>query len=282
SVRMTGYGLTGPDRDKVSYGPTLQALTGYTLLMAEPGGPPAGFGYSYSDLAAGHLGALAVLSALWRRGRTGEGALIDLAQQETVASLLGPVLLDRAVHGDSSTPFGNGSQEGPGAPHGVYACAGDDRWIAISVFDDDGWRGLARVAGDPSWASDGRFATRAGRAAHAAELDALVAAWTRELEADDLMERLQAAGVAAGRVANAADLCARDPQLAARGHFVDVPTPEGGTVRLDGPAFLLSDTPARVRGPGPLLGEHTDEVLHDVLGLDANEIAALRADGVVA
>ena len=282
SVRMTGYGLTGPDRDKVSYGPTLQALTGYTLLMAEPGGPPAGFSYSYSDLAAGHLGALAVLAALWRRGRTGEGALIDLAQQETVACLLGPVLLDRAVHGDSSTPFGNGSQEGPGAPHGVYACAGDDRWIAISVFDDDAWRGLARAAGDPSWASDGRFATRAGRAAHAAELDALVAAWTRELDADDLMERLQAAGVAAGRVADAADLCARDPQLAARGHFVDVPTPEGGTVRLDGPAFLLSDTPARVRGPGPLLGEHTDEVLHDVLGLDANEIAALRADGVVA
>src|SRR5262249_28048253 len=135
---------------------------------------------------------------------------------------------------------------------------------------------------DPPWASDGRFATRTGRSAHAAELDALVAAWTRDLDADELMERLQAAGVAAGRVADAADLCARDPQLAARGHFVDVPTPEGGTVRLDGPAVLLSETPARVRGPGPLLGEHTDEVLHEVLGLDPNEIAALRADGVVA
>jgi len=83
-------------------------------------------------------------------------------------------------------------------------------------------------------------------------------------------------------VANAADLCASDPQLAARGHFVDVSTPEGGTVRLDGPAFLLSDTPARVRGPGPLLGEHTDEVLHGLLGLDAEEIVRLRADGVVA
>jgi crotonobetainyl-CoA:carnitine CoA-transferase CaiB-like acyl-CoA transferase len=249
--------------------------------MAEPGGPPAGFGYSYSDLAAGNLGALAVLAALWRRGRSGEGAPIDLAQQEVVATLLGPVLLDRAVHGGSSTAFGNASQEAPGAPHGVYPCAGDDRWIAVSVFDDHAWRGLGRAAGDPPWARDPRFATRAGRLAHAAEVDALVAGWTCGLDADAAMERLQAAGVAAGRVADAADLCARDPQLAARGHFVEVATPEGRTVRLDGPAFLLSDTPARVRGPGPLLGEHTDEVLREVLGLDGEAITALRAGGVV-
>ena len=95
------------------------------------------------------------------------------------------------------------------------------------------------------------------------------------------MERLQTAGVAAGRVANAADLCARDPQLAARGHFVDVATPEGRVVRLDGPAFLLSETPAAVRGPGPLLGEHSDSVLAEVLGLGPDELAALHADGVV-
>jgi len=97
-VRMSGYGLDGPDRDKVSYGPTLQALTGYTLGMAEPGGPPAGFGYSYSDLAAGSLGALAVLAAVWHRRRSGVGLSVDLAQQETLASLLGPLLLDAAVH----------------------------------------------------------------------------------------------------------------------------------------------------------------------------------------
>ena len=95
------------------------------------------------------------------------------------------------------------------------------------------------------------------------------------------MALLQAAGVAAGIVANAEDLCARDPQLAARGHFVDVATPEGGTVRIDGPPFLLSETPARVGGPGPLLGEHTDEVLGELLGLGSEEIAELRAVGAV-
>ena len=96
------------------------------------------------------------------------------------------------------------------------------------------------------------------------------------------MELLQRAGVAAGLVANAEDLCARDPQLAARGHFVDVPTPEGRSVRVDGPAFLLSETPAAVRGPGPLLGEHTDEVLAELFGCTDGEIAGLRGDGVIA
>jgi len=280
-VRMTGFGLSGPERDYVSYGPTLQATTGYTLLMAEPGGPPAGFGYSYSDLAGGNLGALAVLAALWHRRRTGRGQLVDLAQLEAVASLVGPVVLQRALDGGVSAPTGNASQEEPGAPHGVYPAAGSERWIAITVFGDDEWERFARAIGRPPWMDEARFATRAGRLRHARDLDALVAAWTRERTAGESMAILQGAGVAAGLVANAEDLCARDPQLAARGHFVDVPTPEGRTVRIDGPPFVLSETPAAVRAPGPLLGEHTDEVLTTLLGLDAEEIAALRASGVV-
>ena len=279
-VRMTGFGLDGPDRDHVSYGPTLQALTGYTLMMAEPGGPPAGFGYSYSDLAGGNLGALAVLAALWHRRRTGRGQLVDLAQLEAVASLLGPTLLARAIDGGVSAPTGNASQEAPGAPHGVYPCVGDDRWLAITVFTDDEWTRLATVVDQP-WTGDDRFAAGPGRLAHAADLDRLLATWTRARTAEDAMQRLQAAGVAAGLVANAEDLCARDPQLAARGHFVDVATPEGGSVRMDGPPFILSETPAAVRGPGPLLGEHTDEVLAGVLGCDEKELRGLRADGVI-
>ncbi len=281
SVRMTGFGLTGPARDHVSYGPTLQALAGYTLLMAEPGGAPAGFGYSYADLAAGNLAALAVLAALWQRRRTGRGQCVDLSQLEVLASLVGPELLARALDGRTSTATGNASPEGPAAPHGVYPCAGDDRWLAITVFDDEDWRRFAAALGDPPWTRDPRFATRAGRAAHAAEIDRHVAAWTRTQDADAAMAALQRAGVAAGRVADARDLCARDPQLAARGHFVAVPTPEGRTVRLDGPPFLLSETPAAVAGPGPLLGEHTDQVLRDLLGLDEAERAALRAEGVI-
>src|SRR5581483_10719288 len=280
-VRMTGFGLTGPDRDHVSYGPTLQALTGYTLLMAEPGRPPAGFGYSYSDLAGGNLGALAVLAAIWHRRRTGRGQLVDLAQLEAVASLVGPTLLERGTDGGTSVARGNASQEAPGAPYGVYPCAGDDRWLAITVFTDAEWETFAEAVGRPTWTRDARFATRDGRVKHAADLDAHVARWTSERRAEDAMRLLQRAGVAAGVAADAEDLCAKDPALAARGHFVDVPTPEGRTVRIDGPPFLLSETPAHVAGPGPLLGEHTDAILSDLLGLDPPAIAALRADGVV-
>jgi benzylsuccinate CoA-transferase BbsF subunit len=261
-VRMTGFGLTGPDRDHVSYGPTLQARAGYTALMTAPDGAPIGFGYSYADVAGGQLAALAVLAALWRRQRTGAGATIDFSQLEAVTALLGPLLLERALDGGRSMPPGNASQEGPAAPHGVYPCAGDDRWLALAVFTEDEWRRFVRAIGSPGWADDPRLATLEGRMAHGGDLDRLVGAWTRTQDADAAMALLQEAGVAAGRVADAVDLCERDPQLAARGHFVSVPTPEGRTVRLDSPAFRLSETPVTPTAPGPLLGEHTAEVLH--------------------
>jgi crotonobetainyl-CoA:carnitine CoA-transferase CaiB-like acyl-CoA transferase len=279
-VRMTGYGLDGPRRDHVSYGPTLQALTGYSLLMTEPGRDPAGFGYSYADLAGGHFGTLAVLAAVFRRTRTGEGALVDLSQLESVAALLGPVVLERALDGAVSTPFGNASQEAPAAPHGIYRCAGDDHWIAITIFGDADWQRLVDVIGRPAWSE--RFASEAARLADRGALDAALSAWTRTQDAGEIMHRLQAAGVGAGHVADARQLCAEDPQLAHRGYFVQVDTPEGKTVRVDSPPYLLSDTPGRPRGAGPLLGEHTDQVLRDVLGITDDEIAELRAERVVA
>src|SRR5262249_28367906 len=159
----------------VSYGPTLQALTGYTLLMGEPGGDPAGFGYSYSDLASGHMGALAVLAAVFERRRTGRGQLVDLAQQEAVASLVGPVLLERAANRGGSARAGTASQEGAAAPHGIYPCAGDDRWIAITVFSDAEWRGLVASMGRPEWALDPRLSTVDGRLARVRDVDASVA-----------------------------------------------------------------------------------------------------------
>src|SRR5207253_6447890 len=176
-------------------------------------------------------------------------------------------------------PAGNASQEAPGAPHGVYPCAGEERWLAITVFTDAEWERFAGALGAPAWTRDARFATRAGRVRHAAELDRHIAEWTRGQQVEEAMVLLQRAGVAAGLVANAEDLCARDPQLAARGHFVEVPTPEGRTGRIDGPPFLLSETPAHVGGPGPLLREHTEEVLGELLGLASEEIAELRAAG---
>ncbi len=292
TVSMSGFGHTGPQRDYVSYGPTLQALSGYTLLMCHPGGEPAGWGFSYSDMAGGYSGALAVLMALWHRRRTGEGQRVDLSQFESVTALLGPrllaVLLGQALE-TGCAALDNCSQEMPGAPHGVYRCAdlsGDaaarDRWCAIAVFGDDDWRRFCGALGHPDWTRDVRFASHSARVANESVLAPLVESWTRSRSAEAVMTTLQRAGIVAGVVANAEDLCRRDSHLQARRYWACVDTPEGAAVELDGVPFKMSDTPGDVRAPGPLLGEHTNTVLQRVLGLTSEAIAALRAANVVA
>lgn len=281
AVSMSGFGLTGPHRDYVSYGPTLQALSGFTLLMREEGGEPAGWGYSYADMAGGAAAALATLAALRYRRRTGKGQLIDLAQFENTCALIGPALLDFTANARPARPFGNRSQERPGAPYGVYPCRGDDRWCAITVFDDAEWQRLATALGHPPWTAEPRFASLASRRTHAAALDQHLSAWTCTHDAHDLMEMLQMAGVAAGVVADAVDLCERNVQLATRGYWVTLATPESDDVVVDGIPFGLSLTPGHVAAPGPLLGEHTERVLADVLGIMPEESARLRATGII-
>jgi crotonobetainyl-CoA:carnitine CoA-transferase CaiB-like acyl-CoA transferase len=281
AISMSGFGQTGPYRDYVSYGPTLQALAGFTFLMRHPGSEPAGFGFSYCDLVGGYTAALAVLAALWHRRRTGQGQMIDLSQFEASCAVIGPALLDISVNSATIEPAGNASQEAPAAPHGVYRCRGDDRWCTIAVFDENEWQRFVAAVGNPAWAREPRFASLADRLRNRDALDRLVESWTKERSPDEVAERLQQAGVRAGIVADAEDLCVRDPQLTARGYWTPVRTPEGDEVILDGAPYRLQRTPARIGGPGPLLGEHTIEVLRRLLGLDEAEIAVLRADGVI-
>jgi len=291
AVAMSGFGLTGPSRDFVSYGPTLQALLGFPYLMRLPGAPPAGWGYSWSDMLGGMMGALATIAALRHRDVTGEGQLVDLGQYGNLAALLGPATFE-LLRGHAIAPPGNGSQEGDAFPHGLFRCAAeddpngapdDDRWLAIAVLDDTAWHRFATVlAGEgETWASDPALAKLDGRRGARSVLDEHLARWTRTRRAGDLERRLQEAGVPAALVANAADL-SDDPQLAHRAYFETVALPEGGTETFDGIPFRTSVAPGRVSGPGPLLGEHTDRILNDLLGLSADEIAALRGEGVIA
>ncbi len=288
AISMSGFGQTGPHKDYVSYGPTLQALSGFTLAMRHPGCEPAGWGFSYSDMAGGCSAALAALIALWHRRQTGEGQFIDLSQFEALTALIGPALLEVLLEGTSTAPLGNRSAERPAAPHGVYRCrdlAGEgtarDRWCSLAVFDDGEWERFVEVLGRPEWTRDPRFATAAARLRHQDALDARVAEWTRTRTADELMQMLQAASLAAGIVANAEDLCVRDPQLRARGYWSTVPTPEGERATVDGVPVRLSRTPGFIERPGPLLGEHTDEVLREILDLKQSVIDRLRSDGVI-
>ncbi|MGH7931575.1 MAG: CaiB/BaiF CoA transferase family protein [Candidatus Binataceae bacterium] len=284
-VSMSGLGHTGPRSNYVSYGPTLQALGGYTLLMAEEGGEPAGFGYSYADMAGGYTGALAALMALWNRRRTGRGQFVDLSQFEAAVSVVGPSLLDIAVNGREQTPFGYQSQEPPSAPHGVYRCRplgdDDDRWVAISVRTQAEWDRFASALGAPGWASEARFRTLYLRMRHRTELDANVSRWTAERSAEDAMETLQRAGVAAGVVSNGADICARDRQLKAREFWGTVKLPDGNLTHVTGIPMKYSATPASIRTVSPEIGENNDYVLRKLLGLSRTECDSLIADKAV-
>lgn len=290
AISMSGFGHTGPWQDYVSYGPTLQALAGYTLSMHHPGGEPAGWGFSYSDMAGGYSGALAVLIALWHHRRTGEGQSVDLSQFENIVTLLGPRLLEILL-----TPAVKPPSAGPAletlcaAPQGVYRCAdlagagpARDRWCAIAVSSDDDWKRFCEAIGDPAWTREPRFNTHAARLAHREALDELVESWTRARTAEAVMTQLQHVGVAAGVVANAEDLCRRDPHLQARQYWASVATPEGERVDFDGVPFKMSATPGGIAASGPLLGEHTDAVLQRLLGLSPEVVVALRAERVVA
>jgi crotonobetainyl-CoA:carnitine CoA-transferase CaiB-like acyl-CoA transferase len=291
AVAMSGFGLTGPSCDFVSYGPTLQALLGFPYLMQLPGREPAGWGYSWSDMLGGMMAALATLAALRHRDVTGAGQLVDLGQHGNLAALLGPATFE-LLRGRPVVAPGNASQEGEAVPHGLFRCAADDdpsgvadddRWLAIAVLDDEAWRCLAQIlaADGEAWALDPALGGISGRRGARAAIEQRLAGWTRVRHAAELEQRLQQAGVAAGLVANAADLM-RDRQLADRGYFETVAVAEGGGETFDGIPFRSSALPGRVTASGPLLGEHTDLVLHDLLGLSAEEIAALRGEGVIA
>jgi crotonobetainyl-CoA:carnitine CoA-transferase CaiB-like acyl-CoA transferase len=279
-VNLSGFGASGPLAGAVSYGPTLQAQTGFTWHMRHPGGAPAGWGFSYSDMVSGYCAALATVAALYRRANSGLGCAVDLAQLEVLAACIGP-LLDEALRG-AAVPdaLGNRTPAGGAAPDGVYRCRdgedGRERWCAIVVTGDGDWRRFAAAAGAPPWTSAARFATAADRIASAAALDRQVESWTRERAAEEVMQTLQAAGVAAGMLADARDL-AGDPQLAARGYWVSLPA--GST--LDGIVARLWSTPGAVTAAAPRLGAHGDEVLRDLIAMEQSAIDRLRADGVI-
>lgn len=237
-----------------------------------------GTGVAYTDWFATHLAATALIAALEHRDRTGEGQYIDLSQLEAMTWGLDDAIVRYSATGEVLAA--NGNRHPLHAPHGVFRCAGADRWCAISVLDDAQWRSLRAAMGEPAWAAADVLETAAGRKGHEDELEARLTAWTADQEPDALATRLQAAGVPAYRVNDARDV-QHDPQLAARGHFWEIEHPVIGRATWDAPAYRLSATPAYPQRPAPLLGEHNDLVYRELLGYSADELADLVAGGVL-
>ncbi len=272
------FGQTGPQRRYPGFGGQGSAIAGFNHLTGWPDREAIGPYATITDSLSPRFGALLVAAALYERRRTGGGQHIDLSQIETGVYCLSEMVVLHSANGEVAARLGN--HDPNAAPHAIYPCQGEDRWIAIAVLSDDEWQMLVRVLGDPPWA-DSRFATLAGRKAREDELDARIGEWTRGLEAYDLMRRLQGVGVRAGVVQTFEDLL-RDPQLAARGHFRRLAHGHLGELLFEHSGLRLGSHPPRLDRPGPNLGEHDRDVLGGILGLDAREIERLIADEVVA
>jgi benzylsuccinate CoA-transferase BbsF subunit len=279
-IAMSMQGADGPEHKYLGYGLTMGALTGLQFLSGLPDREPAGTGTNFSDHIPNPChAAFAILAALRHRRLTGEGQYIDVAQTEPTIALLGPTMADFSANDRIQERSGN--ERAPRAPHGVFQCSGNDRWIAISAWRDESWAALCKVLGDPPFARAPEFRGAEGRWAGRREIDAGIASIIRHWEAEALMAALQRAGVAAGVVRTAADIVDEDPQLQHRRHWVKLEHPEMGTSIYNAPPFRISGARATPVAPAPLLGQHTDEVLTEILGLDSAAVEDLRQADVL-
>jgi crotonobetainyl-CoA:carnitine CoA-transferase CaiB-like acyl-CoA transferase len=277
-ISLSGYGVTGPEKEYISYGPAQVPMSGMSSLTGYKGWRPMHVGISYGDPNGGLHGAFAVLCALMYRARTGKGQYIDLSQWETSTAMVAEGLLDYSMNG--SQPERDGNRDAYMSPHGVFRCAGHDQWASLAVRGDDEWQRLCTVIGHPELATDPRFATLVARKQNENELETLLSAWTATRSPQEVTEQLQAARIPAAPSMSNKDL-ATDPHLNSRSIFVRHEHPEVGVQQHVGIPWQLSKTPLAVRHPAPTLGRDTDYVLREILGYSTTDISTLREQQVL-
>lgn len=278
STSMLGRG--GPLSGQPGFGPVLSSLAGLTHITGWPDRDPVNPYGAYTDFIVPRFAVAAILAALDYRNRTGKGLHLDMSQLEASLHFSAPLLLDCAVNRREQGRKGN--REPGAAPHGVYPCAGEDRWIAIACFSDEEWQALRHLLGSDGqdWVGEERYGSLLARKASEDELDRLVSEWTRKWDARELMDTLQRAGVPAGAVNDPRDLF-EDPQLKHRQHFQYLDHPEIGVYASDRSELDLSKTPGSLDRPAPLMGQHTEYVLRDLIGLSEEEYQSLKEQGVL-
>ncbi|MEV0287929.1 CoA transferase [Kribbella sp. NPDC050820] len=276
---MPMQGNVGPHYRHRGYGLSIGALSGFYGLCGYPNRPPVGTGTNYPDHVPNPLhGAIAILAALHRRNRTGEGCRIELAQIESTINAVGPAIVAAGV-GQHVNRRGN--RDDLYAPNGVYPCRGTDEWCAISVGTDEQWQVLIECIDQTGDLRRESLRTAQGRRDNADQLDQLIAEATRRLDAHELTAMLVEHDIAAARVASAHDVLYDDQQLRARHHWVVLDHPEMGPSVYDNLPYTLSRTPGRLRGPAPLLGADTHDVCTQLLGMSQDDYDKALQEGAV-
>jgi benzylsuccinate CoA-transferase BbsF subunit len=291
-LRAPGYGLSGDYKDARTFGSQMEGVMGHQLLRGYRDAEPSeNSGIFAADYIAGSQIAFAVMAALWHRDSTGSGQFIEMAQAENAAAMFAQAYMDYGLNGETGEALGNRSiyaADGE-APSGVYPCKspgpaseGLDRWIAITVTNDDEWRALRNELGNPDWALAPELEGAPGRAASQNLLDDKLAQWTQSFEDYELFHRLQAAGVPAAPVLEASRVL-DDPHVQAR----DLYRPQElvddiGEYRYPGPLYELPETPSGIRRPPVAMGQDNEYVYKELLGVGDEEYQRLTEQGHIA
>ncbi len=287
-------GLSGPQKDFLGFGAVLASIAGLSYLSGFPHRAPFGVGTNYPDytINPGHA-VIAIMAALRHRDRTGEGQEIELSQFESVAATIGPALMDYSVNNHIQQRTGN--RLPAMAPHGAFRCMDEERrheplsgqptkrerWIVIAIDSNEQWRSLCQLAAGMPFTEDKRFQTLLGRKRYEDDLERLISNWTLGCNADFIVEQMQTLGIPSGVVQDAEDVLTRDEHLAAREYYVRLDHSEAGNIAHDGVPARLHQTPGEVRGPAPLLGQHTYEIMTDVLGYSSDEVSDFVARSIL-
>jgi formyl-CoA transferase len=287
-VRISGFGQTGPRASAPGFANVAEAVGGLRYLTGEPGRPPARSGVSLGDTISGLHAAFGALAAVRARDGgpgqrgTGRGQLVDVALSESVFNMLESLLPEYSMFGQVRERSGS-KLEGI-VPTGTYPCAagpdGEQRWVAIGANSDSMFQRLMTVIGRPDLAGDPTLRHNDGRVAHEPKIDEAIATWTGARSLDDVLAELEGAEVAVGPIQSIADIT-RDPQFIAREMFESVRLPDGARVEIPAVVPKLSATPGTTRWIGGALGEHTQDVLTHLLGLDPDRLTALAEAGVI-
>lgn len=277
-VRCTigGYGSSGPKAGMPGYDFILQAESGLMAITGEADGEPMKLGVAIVDVCTGMLATISILGALQARQRTGTGQRTEVTLHDTGLQMLANVASNTLVSGEDAARFGNGHPNI--VPYRTYPTA--DGELAVSVGNDVQFARFAELVGHPEWASDNRFARNRDRVANRGIIDDLIAGVMRAKSRSEWQELLAPAGIPAGPINSVSEALGSE-QARARDMVTEVDHPTVGRLPLIGIPFRMFGTPATIRRPPPLLGEHTDEVLDEVLELDAGAIAQLNESGVI-
>jgi benzylsuccinate CoA-transferase BbsF subunit/naphthyl-2-methylsuccinate CoA transferase subunit len=278
-ITMSLQGLSGPHKSYMGYGVNLNALCGLTARSANDGGRPFGTGTNYTDHVMVPCHTLfGVMAALLQREITGKGQTVAVSQLESAIAMKPSDVMAYAANHDILGPIG--CSDPHAAPHGVYTTLGYRKWIALAVFSDREWNALKVAMGNPVWADSDKFSTLAARKENENELNAKIEAWTRNQYGDQLVKCLQADGIQAGEV-NDARAAIEDPHLIDRNFWSYLDHSVVGSTLYNRAPIIMSKTPLEMKTAAPLLGQHTREVLRDMLGYSEDEIDQLAKEDVL-